>query len=246
MELKKYSRSLDLLLAATQAYRRGNIAMSGRWFTRAMVANGIEQTVASLDEMNEKLMLRSPTMAKAIETARKELAKVKVKGKRKIVKADDVLDEEEIPDGTDPEFGDGLEETIEGEETTDPNQEIVEPVEGETPDMDEDLEAMLDDTGDEDDVEEDSASGTEEEFKEEEDELEKEDEEEAKDNTFIEEKKEEKENEAKVLSSKKKAAASTKAIAIAKANKRKIRSQARVTRAAKNLKALARLSKGKK
>lgn len=266
MTLKKYSRSLDLLLAATDAYRRGDLPMSGRMFVRAMSDVGIKETIAALDNMNEQLLVKSPMMAKAIAAARKELAKVKGSKKRAVEKADG----EELPQGG-GQFGEGLEETVEGEDTVDPGQgmDFTEEDGGEEPTMDEDIEALLDDTGDEDDVEEESADDGDGDTDDVADETEEAD---PADGDGDNDEDDAVEDEATVVASKKKvkakvkakaeaaakakakAEAAAKAIAKAKAasvkakaeaSKKQTRSNVRIARTAKNLKALARLSKGK-
>ncbi len=114
--LKKYSRALDLLLASVIAYKKGDVEQAGRFFTRAADTEGFDETLDTLDEMNEQASRQAPKMAAAIASA----AKKKALAKKRVAKADaegedDDLGMEEI----DLETSDGEDVAPEGGEDID-------------------------------------------------------------------------------------------------------------------------------
>lgn len=133
--LKRYSKSLDYLLASLHAYSKGKLETAGKLYQKAAEEDDLGESVEDLDEMNEVALVKSkPTMAKVL----KELsAKKKAKKPAKKAKA-----AEETPGEVD-------EEIVEDEEVLEPEESDFDG-DGD----DDDLESLLDDAAGEEASEE--------------------------------------------------------------------------------------------
>lgn len=132
----KYDRNLDLVLLAAKAYAEGKKSQAARVLDNAVKQPGFYQSLASLDQLQQHLMLKEK--AKIAETAK---AKAKLKAKKKKAKAET------------EEFDDVLNDLdTDGEETLAEDETVDEPIEDFTDDdgdgFDDDGVGDLDNDGD--------------------------------------------------------------------------------------------------
>lgn len=132
MELKNYSRPLDLLLASVESCRKGKTELAGRFFVRASMHKDIGETLDILDRMNERAANVDKSMSKSIRIA---MAKLKEKAEEE---KEDSPAEDEKEESTDEELD--LEESNGDDEDDSDNDDSEESTDG----VEDDLDSILD------------------------------------------------------------------------------------------------------